>query len=166
MKQASSSRRSLPLWIGGLCFSTLVVAGAPSWSTDGWAETPPIAKICVHGTATKEGEKLAAGDRLRVVAVPFGCYSSSCTFVDIAECSVRADGRDLMVEGDFLLTGLNGDRLCSPDCGGGGSASCGDEITLEAGEYAVHSGELRVVINVPSVLPRGGACDGDPLDRE
>ena len=51
---------------------------------------------------------------------------------------------------------------CTPDCSGGGTPVC-DSAPLAAGDYTATLGGLSVAFTVPSTLPFGGACDGDPF---
>ena len=121
----------------------------------------PIAMLCIRGEAGADGEVLAEGAAASVQITPEGCWSSSCTTIHTAECSVSGGSGHLTAEGLFCLA-PTGDDVCTPDCSGGGFASCGTP-SLDAGSWTVSHGGLSVTFEVPSVIPYGGACAGSPF---
>jgi hypothetical protein len=53
---------------------------------------------------------------------------------------------------------------CTPDCSGGGAASCVRSAGLAAGTYTVTAGELSLELTIPAEVPEfGGVCVGDPF---
>ncbi len=136
-----------------------------------WAETPtcalsqtcpgggteiPVGQLCVTG-------ELVVGGRARFTLRPQGCFASSCAITTDAACTVApADGGIVVVDARICL-GFDGSAgSCTPDCGGGGTPAC-DSAPLTAGDFTARSGELAVSFTVPSTLPVGGTCAGDPL---
>jgi len=120
------------------------------------------ARLCVRGTPGSQGETLAVGDEVKVTVQPKGCWSSSCTKAVSSWCSIKASPGDLSVAADFCLADTSNGGACTADCGGGGFASCGLG-PWTAGTAVVHLGALKVTVQVPSVLPFGGACAGSPF---
>ncbi|MEM9196194.1 MAG: hypothetical protein AAGF12_43930 [Myxococcota bacterium] len=175
----------LVAWIGG-CESDAPIASEPDGSTDaivvdatpdatpdgsvGDAEpdgekdggslcTPtPVARLCVRGTpgGPTGGESLAAGGPVRFDIYPDGCHSTACTVAQEASCTVMQSGTTAMtLDGGFCLR-TEGECV-TPDCSGGGFASC-DSGTVSAGNYTATLGTLTVDFAVPSTLPAGGRC--------
>lgn len=105
-------------------------------------------------------ELLTAGGKVRFQLYPKGCFSSSCTVVHEASCSVVA-GTSFTVAGTFCLedTSKMG-GACTPDCSGGGFANC-EEPSVNAGMYTATADGLSVSFEVPSSLPPGGSCAGN-----
>jgi hypothetical protein len=121
----------------------------------------PVAQLCVRGVQIANGEQLVADAPVKVMLVPKGCHSSACTFQDQASCQATLQGPSLTVEGSFCL---RSDGMCSlPDCGGGGTVSCDSGVNLAAGSYTAKLGTLSVPFTIPSTVPFGGKCDGDPF---
>lgn len=126
-------------------------------------EPVPPARLCVRGTVTDSGERLTADGPIQIVVTPDGCWSSSCTQVQQAECSIIGKG-PFEVDAAFCLAGASSDgRDCTADCGGGGSATCETDALRTEGEHTIALGDLSVTVTVPSVLPFGGECDGSPF---
>jgi hypothetical protein len=119
-----------------------------------------VAQICVHGDFQGDNEVLTPGKPVHFQLGPKGCMSSSCTIVYEASCSVTGT-QSLTLSGTFCL-GSTGAGVCTPDCGGGGAAQC-DSQNLQAGEYVATIGNLQVNFTVPSTLPAGGICAGNPF---
>ncbi|HRG96153.1 MAG TPA: hypothetical protein PLR99_07895 [Polyangiaceae bacterium] len=121
----------------------------------------PVGRVCVRGTVGEGGatEELAVGAAVRFQLFPKGCFSSSCSVVREARCDVGAPtGSDVPVTGAFCIGSVGGAGGCTPDCSGGGFASC--ERALDAGAYTATLGGLTLVFTVPSSLPPGGRCVG------
>jgi Pacifastin inhibitor (LCMII) len=118
-------------------------------------------RLCVRGTPTADGEVLAVGDVLSVTVESKGCFSSSCSKVETAECAISAtDGFDVSASFCVANTAKPGDA-CTDDCGNV-HADCSFGQGLEAGEHQVRLGSLVVGFQVPTKLPLGGLCAGDP----
>ena len=88
---------------------------------------------------------------------------SACTVVERAGCSTSLNGATLTVQSEFCLRG-EGEGQCipTPDCSGGGFANCDSGTTLQDGTYTAKIGDLSVSFTIPSQLPFGGGCDGEP----
>jgi hypothetical protein len=120
-----------------------------------------IGQLCVRGSIEDDEEILEEGAPLRIQVFPKGCFSSSCTRIDVAACSVQV-GDDLHeAQAEFCLAGVG--QECTADCGGGGSAECSSDSGLTKGEHTVTLGDLTLEITVPGTLPLGGLCDGEAL---
>ncbi len=122
----------------------------------------PVGRVCVRGTVGEGGatEELVAGAAVRFQLFPKGCFSSSCSVVREARCDVGAPtGPDVPLTGAFCIGSVEGP--CTPDCSGGGFASC--ERSLDAGAYTATLGGLTLAFTVPSSLPPGGRCVGSPF---
>ena len=122
----------------------------------------PIGKLCVRGEIDPQGnqEVLTAGGKVLFQLYPKGCFSSSCTTVHEASCSVVA-GTSFSIAGTFCLEFTSDVGMgCTPDCSGGGFASC-DEPSVDAGMYTASIAGLSVSFEVPSSLPLGGTCSSD-----
>ena len=121
-------------------------------------ETPAPADLCVRGEQGPSGEQLVPDRPVRFELRPAGCYSSSCTQVVDASCSVMRAGPELAVSTNFCLD-IESDPTvpCNDDCGGGGLAACSSEA-LPAGGYSVTAGAFTVLFTLPMSLPAGGLC--------
>jgi hypothetical protein len=128
-------------------------------------EAVGVGRLCVLSLDGSPGT-LEAGDPLRVVVYPAGCFSSSCTHRHVVGCEVGepADGA-LEVDARFCLQPtLPPGAGCTPDCSGGGAASCVRSAGLAAGTYTVTAGELSLELTIPAEVPEfGGVCVGDPF---
>jgi hypothetical protein len=123
----------------------------------------PVGRICVRGQQGSTGEAIAAGDKLKIQVYPRGCFSSGCTRADVHTCTVSG-GADFTAEGTFCLTSTARPGVgCTGDCSGGGFADCESTTTLTAGQHTVTLGTMSVTFTVPSTLPFGGECDGNPF---
>lgn len=120
-----------------------------------------VGRLCVRGvpgTGTSD-EALTAGGKVLFQLFPKGCFSSSATTVVEASCNAQdASAGIVAVAGKFCL-GSTGGGASTPDCSGGGFASC-ERPTLAAGKYTAKLGGLEVAFEVPSTLPAGGRCVG------
>lgn len=109
---------------------------------------------CVSGEEVEIGQlclesALQVGQRARFRVLPEGCFSSSCTQVREASCSVAArSGSTLTLEGLFCLQRVSPSGDCTSDCGGGGAARCASG-PLEAGTYTARLGNLSLTFTVP-----------------
>jgi hypothetical protein len=122
-------------------------------------------RLCVRGVPDPEigREVLSADGPVTFQVFPKGCYSSSCTIVREASCEASpATGGAFELTAAFCLESTEGPQGCTADCNGGGVASC-ERAPAAAGQYRAKLGALEVTFDVPSALPVGGACDGDPL---
>ncbi len=138
----------------------------------GWAPCDPCAlgecargfdqapaRLCVRGEPEGGMERLEAG-RVTLEVWPRGCHSSSCTRrLDIA-CGVD---EALAVEARFCIADVPGAEACTDDCGGAGTATCYAPAVPE-GRHTFTLGERSVTVDVPSMIPRGGACEGQPFE--
>ena len=115
------------------------------------------AELCVRGTATPDGEQIAAGDPLKVTVRSTGCLSSSCSKVVEASCTISSSVA-FDVKANFCVadTSLPG-QGCTADCGTA-NAECSFGQPLTAGDHQVKLGSIAVGFQVPSQLPRGGLC--------
>jgi hypothetical protein len=120
-----------------------------------------VGRLCVRGTVDSQTnqEVLTAGGPVMFQVMPKGCYSSSCTIVKEASCVAPApSGGAFELTAAFCLEGTM-DQGCTPDCSGGGFASC-EQASVPAGQYTATLANLMVTFDVPSVLPAGGMCVG------
>jgi len=116
--------------------------------------------LCVRGTPTADGEVLAVGDNLNVTVFAAGCFSSSCSMVQTAECSI-ADNAGFDVAASFCVARpAEPDAVCTDDCGDV-HADCSFGQPLGAGEHQVKLGSVVIEFQVPATLPRGGLCAGE-----
>jgi hypothetical protein len=119
-----------------------------------------VGRLCVRGVSGWTGESLNIGDKLKIMVMPRGCWSSSCTRSGESSCSVSVAGFfAFAAEGHFCLAGT-GASVCTPDCSGGRFAECESTATLPAGQNTVTLGNLSVTFTVPSTVPFGGTCVG------
>jgi hypothetical protein len=139
-----------------------------AWNYTGEAEPEPACqkyeggRLCVRGTPTTDGEVLTVGDVLTVTVQSKGCFSSSCSKVHTAECSIsEGDGFDVAASFCVADTGAPG-QPCTADCGNV-HADCSVGEGLSAGEHQVRLGSAVVGFQVPTKLPLGGLCAGDPF---
>ncbi len=125
----------------------------------------PVGRLCVRGAiGSGGGEPVAVGDKLKLQVTPKGCFSSSCTHADVAECSIASSASSYAVDASFCLANTGGAMTaCTADCGGGGFATCESLSSLSAGNKTITLGGLSVSFTVPSTLPLGGACNGSPF---
>jgi hypothetical protein len=94
---------------------------------------------------------------------PRGCFSSSCTEVRTASCSVSGTTA-LTVDAHFCIASSAAPGVgCTADCGGAGYASCAPAGALTAGQHTVKLGAFSVTFSVPGALPVGGECIGSPF---
>ena len=121
------------------------------------------ARFCVRGKSGSQGESIAVGDPIQVNVFPGGCWSSSCTKAQEATCSVQWSGGEpwdnVNVGGSFCLLDTSNGGACTADCNGGHFATC-SAGTWAAGSHTVNMGSLQLKVDVPSVVPFGGACMG------
>jgi hypothetical protein len=118
-------------------------------------------RLCVRGTPTGDGEVMAVGDTLSVTVSASGCFSSSCSKVHTAECSI-GDNAGFEVAAAFCVANTaEPDKACTDDCGDV-HADCSVDQPLSAGEHQVKVGSLVVGFQVPTKLPNGGLCAGEP----
>jgi hypothetical protein len=117
------------------------------------------AELCVRGTATTDGELIAAGDPLQITVRSSGCLSSSCSKVVEAPCTISSSAAfDVKANFCVLDTAKTG-QGCTADCGTA-HADCSFGQPLTAGEHQVKLGSIAVGFQVPSKLPPGGLCAG------
>jgi hypothetical protein len=122
-------------------------------------EKPP-GRVCIRGTPVASGERLTVGSELMLTVTPAdGCYSSSCTRVDVATCSVVNDNGDFVVNANFCLADTSGSvNGCTDDCGGGGVAECSSTTLLTKGQHTLRVGDHSLQFEVPSILASADAC--------
>jgi hypothetical protein len=119
----------------------------------------PAGTLCVRGTPSSAGrDMLVEGDKLRIQVTPDGCFSSSCTSVDVATCAVRGSGTAFTATSEFCLTELHDGTPCTEDCGGGGFAECEASAALSAGTHTVTLDTLSVTFTVPGLLDPDSSC--------
>jgi hypothetical protein len=121
-----------------------------------------IGQLCVRGTQGDTAELLTAGAPLSIQVTPRGCFSTSCSAAVVAECRVSGAG-PFVVYGEFCIASPGGAQGCTPDCSGGGHASCESDALLMPGQHTVSLGDLSVTFTVPGSVPFGGLCDGEPF---
>lgn len=140
--------------------STAAVVQCPPCKSGAAGAQIEVAKLCVRGDFQGDNEVLTPGKPVHFQLAPKGCWSSGCTIVYEASCTVTGT-QSLTLSGTFCL-GSTGGTVCTPDCSGGGIAQC-DSQNLQAGEYVATLGNLQVNFTVPSTLPAGGICAGNPF---
>jgi hypothetical protein len=117
------------------------------------------AELCVRGKVTADGEVLGAGDPLQVTVRSGGCFSSSCSKVIEASCTIGT-GVGFDVKADFCVADTSKPgQPCTADCGTA-HADCSFGQPLTAGFHQVKLGSIAVGFEVPSTLPLGGLCAG------
>jgi hypothetical protein len=127
---------------------------------------PGIGRFCLSGTHSGDST-LDPGDPVSVLVFPDGCWSSSCTWIHFLTCSLSAPDADGVLEItaasclQAVEPHLGG--VCTADCNGGGFEECQAPGGLAAGSYTVRIGGLSVDFTVPSIVPPGGLCVGDPF---
>jgi hypothetical protein len=109
-----------------------------------------VGQLCVEPTQS--------GQTAHFTVTPKGCFSSSCTLVVHAGCAVQDNGPSLQLDALICLGASPTTGPCTPDCSGGGHASC-DSGPLAAGNYTAHLGGLALNFQVPSAT---GACVSSP----
>ncbi len=122
-----------------------------------------VGRVCVRGEidAQNNQEVLTTNGVVRFQLVPKGCFSSSCTIIHEASCTVTPTGPGgFDLSGTFCLGSTSG--ACTPDCSGGGFANC-EANAVAAGTYAASINGLMLSFDVPSSLPLGGVCVGNPF---
>jgi hypothetical protein len=124
----------------------------------------PIAQLCIRGTQTQQGEDLKVGEPVKLQLAPKGCFSSACTVAEVHSCQASLQNYVVSVSGEFCIRTDNG-QCTLPDCGGAGYANCDSGTSLQAGQYTAKVGDLTVNFVVPSTLPFGGTCVGDPFQQ-
>jgi hypothetical protein len=133
--------------------------GDPQASKDCELQT---GEICVIGTPTSAGHRLAAGMPLTLALRPDGCFSSSCTHLVESSCSFLGSERDFMISG-FACVTRQGDA-CTNDCGGAPRYTCEAEATLEEGDYTIAAAGVagtylsKLEFSVPSTLTEEQRC--------
>jgi hypothetical protein len=125
----------------------------------------PIAQLCIRGTPlqNQQGEELKAGEPVQLQLAPKGCFSSACTVADVHTCQASVQDYTVSVSGEFCIHSQG--QCTLPDCSGGGHATCDSGANLQAGQYTAKLGDLSVGFVVPSTLPSGGTCVGDPFQQ-
>lgn len=145
--------------VGVVCTKRACIPEAGAGDGPACTDTP-VARLCVRGTLGSTSETIAVGDNLKIQVYPRGCFSSSCTSVVVAMCSVTGSS-PFVADGRFCLADDSSPGVgCTADCNGGGFANCESPTTLTAGQRTVSLGTLSVTFTVPSTLPFGGRCDG------
>jgi hypothetical protein len=117
----------------------------------------------VVGFSGDASQLFEVGAPVTIEVRPVGCFSSSCTVVKTAFCSLSGEGTDLQVEALICLADIGGGpgQPCTDDCGGGGVASTTFTPT-EAGTYTFSLGELSVSVEIPSIVTAwNGVCVGE-----
>lgn len=129
--------------------------------TRGPAYSVEIGMMCVQGPSDHYdfSSTLTADAPVIFKLYPKGCYSSSCTIVYDASCSVTRESI-LKVKGNFSLGNLSGMNSCTADCNGGGVAMCSAGL-LTPGDYTAIAGDLELFFTIPSKGPR--QCVGSPF---
>ena len=119
-----------------------------------------LGQICVRGRTGSVGESIEVDSPLIIEATPTGCFSSGCVVVMERVCGAAVTGSDIALDSLFCLGPADVDN-CLPDCSGAGFATCQTE-PLAVGSYTLTAGDLSVTFDVPSEIPFGGTCAGDP----
>lgn len=125
-------------------------------------ESIPAGEVCLRPLAGGSDE-LEEGDSAVLVIVPAGCYSSSCTQIFDARCSVVGSGNERQVITHFCLSeDTSGAVGCTADCGGGGTADC-RLSGLGAGDHTIQVDDLTLEFSIPTTVPPLGICTGSPF---
>jgi hypothetical protein len=114
-------------------------------------------ELCVRGTATSDGELLAAGDPLRITVHSSGCLSSSCSKVVAAACTISSNNAFEVTANFCVADTSKAGQGCTDDCGTA-KADCSFGQPLTAGEHQVKLGSMVIAFQVPIKLPLGGLC--------
>ena len=130
-----------------------------------------VGRLCVRGKRSASGrdEDLLANEPIRFQVFPKGCYSSSCTTVHQARCTVTGGSGGPGGKGSFVLDALfcledtSAPGVgCTADCNGGRFADC-TQLT-GVGLFEVSIDNLKLNFAVPSTTTGlGGHCVGDPF---
>ncbi len=116
-------------------------------------------RLCVRGTPTADGEVLSVGDTLSITVGVQGCFSSSCSKVHKAECSI-SENSGFDVSATFCVSDTSEQvQACTDDCGNV-HADCSFGQPLSEGAHELRLGSVVVGFQVPGTLPRGGLCAG------
>lgn len=119
----------------------------------------PAGQVCLRPLAGGS-DQLNVGDSALLVIFPAGCYSTSCTQVFDARCSVLGSGNQRQVISHFCLSeDTSGAVGCTADCSGGGTAGCSFS-GLGSGEHTVQVDDLTLEFSIPTTVPPGGICTG------
>lgn len=140
--------------------------GADGGSDAGACAPTPAGRLCVRGTPDPQTgmESIAANAPIQFQVFPQGCFSSSCTKIHEASCSVMLDAAgNFAVDSNFCLENIMA-PACTDDCNGGGFGNCTSGNTgVGPGNYTAVLGNLQLTFTVPSVVPAGGSCVGSPF---
>lgn len=118
-------------------------------------------QLCLKRNDGEPRASLEVGQKLSIEVQPKGCFSSSCTKVEVASCSLEEKGGNFVASAEFCMadTSVEGGG-CTADCGLGMQADCQSEITLTKGKHTVTLGELSLSFEVPGVIPEDALCVG------
>ncbi|MBK9261199.1 MAG: hypothetical protein IPM54_15515 [Polyangiaceae bacterium] len=137
-------------------------SGGTGGSGGGSCMNVEVGQVCVRGEVQNNQEVLTAGGVVKFQVTPKGCFSSSCTVVHEASCTVMPSALGFALTGTFCLGSAGGGQGCTPDCSGGGFANC-EASGVAAGMYTASVNGVMVSFEVPSSLPLGGVCAGSPF---
>jgi hypothetical protein len=145
------------LYSAGMEATALDSACAPNRCLSG--EQAEIGQICLLG----QGGAVHRNEPLTFRVVPKGCFSSSCTRIVRTSCTTSLRGNEILLDPLICLEPPNTETPCTPDCNGGGQASCRVGTGLPVGNYTARAGGLVLPFRIPSTIPPGGLCTGSPF---
>jgi hypothetical protein len=126
-----------------------------SWRYDTmFCQNEPIASLCV---VRPDDGVLEVGDTLTISAGVQSCFSSSCTQMEIGECSVGGGNGSYSATARFCLR-VDPYTECGDDCDGVRSVTCQAATPLSAGTNRVSLGNFSVEFEVPSAFS-GSRCN-------
>jgi len=124
----------------------------------------PVGRVCVRGEidATNNQELLKVGAVVTFQMFPKGCFSSSCTSIHEASCTIMSGMPNHFDLGStFCLEDTTLQQPgCTPDCNGGGFATC-DQPGVAEGTFTASIDNLQLSFTVPQTMPLGGICVGN-----
>jgi len=132
-------------------------------------ESLEVAELCILGLpvpmATIPTAVLQPDTPLEFRLRPAGCFSSSCTQIFRANCSVLGlEGNTLDLNADFCVAeDRQAGAACTPDCNLGFDAVCNYFPGLPEGSYKATVDGLELSFQIPSGVPLDGLCVGAPF---
>lgn len=135
-------------------------------STDGCTlgDPFPAGELCIFGAPDPTNPDVTvinANGFVEFELRPAGCFSSSCSVLHRASCSLERSGSDIFLESTFCLSqDMQPGAVCTPDCGPGYRTDCTLFGGLPEGSYTVQVDGLSLTFDVPSTVPITGLCTG------
>jgi hypothetical protein len=146
------------LYSAGMEATALDSACAPDRCLRG--EQAEVGQLCLLGP----GGAVHRNEPLTFRVVPKGCFSSSCTRIVRVSCSAVVRGNEIILDPLICRESTAAPGIpCTPDCNGGGQASCALASGLPVGSYTVRAGGLTLPLRIPTTVPAGGLCVGSPF---